>query len=250
MKPDLSEIAFVRTTDFPDRPTIVFLHDSLGCIRLWRDFPKRVGQLTQCNILVYDRQGYGDSCGFSKPRRDVEYLREEAEILFDLLQYWQTGPVVLFGHSDGGSIALIFAALYPDMVISVITEGAHVFVEDITLKGILEAEEAYQTTDLRSKLEKYHGEKTDAMFNAWTKTWTSSWFRDWNIEHYLPKITCPVLVIQGENDEFGSLAQVDAIVNGVSGPSQKVIVPDARHTPHKENAEVVLVAVSGAVDCS
>lgn len=240
----LSEIAVKSTTDFPNRPTIIFLHDSLGCIDLWRDFPERVGALTQCNVLVYDRQDYGKSCGFSYTKRDNDYLELEADILNQLLDYWSIEQPILFGHSDGGSIALLTAAKYPEKIKAIITEGAHVFVEDITVNGIKEAIQLYETTDLKTKLEKYHGSKTEAMFWAWANTWTTKEFRSWNIEHFLPMIQCPTLVIQGEKDEYGSLQQVESITEKVSGVAEKFIIPNNGHSPHKENPEVVLEKIT------
>lgn len=243
----LSEIAVKRIDTFPNRPTIVFLHDSLGCIDLWRDFPERVGALTQCNVLLYDRQGYGKSCGFTYTKRDNHYLELEADILNQLLNYWNIEQPILFGHSDGGSIALLTAAKYPEKIKAIITEGAHVFVEDITVNGIKEAIQLYETTDLKSKLEKYHGSNTEAMFWAWANTWTTEEFRSWNIEHFLPMIQCPTLVIQGEKDEYGSLQQVESIKEKVSGATEKFIIPSIGHTPHKDNPEVVLKKISSFI---
>ncbi len=243
----LSEIAIKRIDTYPNRPTIIFLHDSLGCIALWRDFPERVGALTQCNVLVYDRQGYGKSCGFSYAKRDNDYLELEADILHQLLDYWNIEQPILFGHSDGGSIALLTAAKYPDKIKAIITEGAHVFVEDITIKGIKEAIQGYETTDLKTKLEKYHGTNTEAMFWAWAKTWNTEAFLSWNIERFLPAIQCPTLVIQGEKDEYGSLQQVESIIEKVSGTAEKFVIPAVGHTPHKENTEVVLKRVTSFI---
>lgn len=239
----LSEIAVKRIGNFPNRPTIVFLHDSLGCIDLWRDFPERVGELTECNVLLYDRQGYGKSCGFSYAKRDTNYLELEAEILNQLLDYWNIKQPILFGHSDGGSIALLAAAKYPEKIKAIITEGAHVFVEDITVKGIKEAIQLYETTDLKTKLEKYHGCNTEAMFWAWANTWTTQEFRSWNIENFLATIQCPSLIIQGVKDEYGTLKQVESIVEKISGITETFIIPNIGHSPHKESPEVVLKQV-------
>ncbi|MEE1898569.1 alpha/beta hydrolase [Flavobacterium rakeshii] len=222
------------------RPTIIFLHDSLGCIKLWRDFPEELGELTNCNILVYDRLGYGESAPFITIERDNDYLEKEADILNGLITLLQLKEVILFGHSDGASISLITAAKHPELIKGVIVEGAHIFVEEITLKGIREAEVAYKTTNLKERLQKYHGDKTDAVFMAWNTVWLSDTFRDWNIEHFLSKIVCPVMVIQGENDEFGSMAQLEGIVNQVSGRREKLIIPAIGHTPHKEAPQEVL----------
>ena len=122
----------------------------------------------------------------------------------------------------------------------VITEGAHIFVEDITLQGIRDAMMAYHTTNLKERLEKYHGDKTEAVFRAWADTWLKPEYRSWNIEHLLPRITCPVLVIQGEGDEYGSIAQVDGIITKVAGKVRKLVIRDIGHTPHREASDVVM----------
>ncbi|QEC45955.1 alpha/beta hydrolase [Pseudobacter ginsenosidimutans] len=226
-------------------PTIIFLHDSLGCISLWRSFPQELGQLAQCNVLVYDRQGYGASAAFNSEKRQNDYLEIEADNLVKLMDACRIDKAILFGHSDGGSIALIAAAKYPERCTAVITEGAHIFVEEITLAGIRNAVTDWQTTSLKQKLEKYHGNKTESVFHAWTDTWLNPQFRSWNIEHFLPRIQCPVLVIQGENDEFGSIAQVEGILSGVSGKVKKWMAPELGHTPHKESKATVLQQAAG-----
>lgn len=219
------------------RSTIIFLHDSLGCIKLWRNFPLDLGEQTQSDVFIYDRQGYGESSPFSSLNRQQNYMELEADFLHLLITEMKFESVILFGHSDGGTIALLAAAKYPQKIKAVITEGAHVFVEDITLQGIRAAVEQYQNTNLKEKLEKYHGDKTEDVFKAWTETWLSPMYRNWNIEHWLKDITCPCLIIQGVNDEYGSEAQVDAIVHQVSGLAIKQMIPEAGHTPHKEAAE-------------
>lgn len=239
----ITALAVQRYSPYPGRPTLVFLHDSLGCIPLWREFPELLGTATRCNVLVYDRQGYGTSCGFSKASRDNTYLEEEATILDALLSHYEITDVILFGHSDGGSIALLTAALYPSKIRAVITEGAHVFVEDVTVKGIKEAITLYETTPLKTKLEQYHGANTEAMFWAWAGTWTAAAFRSWTIESFLPAIVCPLLVIQGEDDEYGTLDQVNAIVTQTTGHATPCILPEVKHTPHKEVPDLVLVQV-------
>ncbi|TGD58477.1 alpha/beta fold hydrolase [Flavobacterium humi] len=238
----LVDIAVTRTNHYPGRPTIIFLHDSLGCIELWRDFPQKLGEMSSCNVLVYDRQGYGKSCPFTQAGRDNYYIEREADILAELLDYWAIEKAILFGHSDGGSIALIAAAKYPAKITGILTEGAHVLVEDVTLNGIREAIQLYQTTDLKTKLEKYHGDKTEAMFWAWASTWTSNTFKSWNIENFLPFIQCQSLIMQGENDEYGTLEQVAKITAQTKGDASAFIIPAIQHTPHKEAPEVVLEA--------
>lgn len=235
-----NQLMVSRTNPWPERPTIVFLHDSLGCIALWRDFPQRLGEATRCNVLVYDRRGYGQSNPFADEEREINYLEAEANVLTALLEALEIKEAILFGHSDGGSIALITAGKYPQQIRAMIVEGAHIFVEDVTLAGIRQAVETYQTADLKSRLTKYHGDKTERVFRAWTKTWLREDFRSWNIEHFLPAIQCPVLVMQGEKDEYGTLRQVEGITSQVSGPAWQFVVPEAGHTPHKEAAPETL----------
>lgn len=235
-----NKISYVYYKTHWEADTIVFLHDSLGCIELWRDFPIKLGEKTGCNIFIYDRHGYGKSGRFLKESRDNLYMEEEADVLKELLKTLQIEKPILFGHSDGGSIALIFAGKYPQLPKAIITVGAHIFVEDVTVKGIQDAEEAYKTTNLKQKLEKYHGEKTENLFNAWTKTWQTEDFSQWNIEKFLPSIIGPSLIIQGEDDEYGTLKQVERTVEQISGYSEAFVIPNAKHTPYKEVPEVVM----------
>jgi len=218
-----------------DAPIMVFLHDSLGCCMLWRDFPEKLALAAGTNIFIYDRIGYGRSSAFGKEPRQHDYMEKEADTLILLLEQNNIRKAILFGHSDGGTIALLAAAKYPERIGAVITEGAHVFVEEKTLEGIRIAQEQYRDTDLGKRLEKYHGNKTRQVFEAWTGIWLSPSYREWNIEHFLPLITCPVLVIQGTNDEYGTEAQVNAIISQVTGPSEKCMVVNAGHTPHRQS---------------
>ncbi|HBV15394.1 alpha/beta fold hydrolase [Chryseobacterium carnipullorum] len=222
------------------KPVIVFLHDSLGCTQLWRDFPAKLSQATHCNILVYDRLGYGKSDPMLTHERPVNYMELEADLLNDLLAELHINNAILFGHSDGGTIALITAAKYPETVKAVICEAGHIFVEDVTLKGVYDAWDAYKTTNLPERLQKYHGDKVEMLFKAWTETWTREDYRSWNIEYLLKNIQCPLLFIQGEADEYGTLEQVEKTVNQVAGTSEKYIIPAIGHTPHKEVPEIVL----------
>ncbi|MCT2406802.1 alpha/beta hydrolase [Chryseobacterium antibioticum] len=222
------------------KPVIVFLHDSFGCTQLWRDFPVKLSEATGCNVLVYDRLGYGKSCPMLTHERPVNYMELEADLLNDLLMQLNINNAILFGHSDGGTIALITAAKYPERVKTVICEAGHIFVEEVTLKGVYDAWDAYRTTNLAERLQKYHGDKVEMLFKAWTETWTRDDYRSWNIESLLKNIQCPLLFIQGETDEYGTLDQVEKTVSQVSGPSEKYIIPSVGHTPHKEVPELVL----------
>lgn len=223
-----------------DSPTLVFLHDSLGCTQLWRDFPERLSEAARCNVLLYDRLGYGRSFPMDSYVRNPDYMEKEADLLNDLLEALSIQDAILFGHSDGGTIALIAAAKYPDKIKAVICEAGHIFVEDITVKGVSEALHAYRTTNLAERLKKYHGDKVEMMVKAWTEIWLSNRFRNWNIEGQLSKIVSPLLFIQGEKDEYGTLDQLEQTVSRVSGISEKLIIAGAGHTPHKEVPELVL----------
>jgi len=235
------------------RPTLVFLHDSLGCISAWRDFPERLSAAVGCHALVYDRRGYGQSAPFPAAARQPDYLEAEAHALERLLATQLDGrtnrQAVLFGHSDGGSIALLAAALYPHRVCAIVTEGAHVFVEEVTLSGIRAAQELLHTTDLRERLWRHHGERTDGVTSAWIDVWLSPEFRAWNMERFLPRITCPALILQGADDEYGTAAQVQAIVEGIGRGEGSGAIADliegARHTPHKEAPNTVLTLTLG-----
>lgn len=225
---------------FENKPTIVFLHDSLGCAQLWRDFPAKLAEATQCNILIYDRLGYGKSYPMPTHERQNNYMEQEADILNDLLDELNISNIVLFGHSDGGTIALIAAGKYPEKINAVICEAGHIFVEDFTVKGVQDALEAYKTTNLGERLQKYHGDKVDMLFKAWTEIWLSDRFRSWNIEYLLPNINCPLLFIQGERDEYGTLDQIQKTISQISGPAEKYIIPNTGHTPHKEVPHLIL----------
>ncbi|WP_326982658.1 alpha/beta hydrolase [Chryseobacterium sp. MYb264] len=225
---------------FKNKPTIVFLHDSLGSTQLWRDFPAKLAEATECNTLVYDRLGYGKSSPMPTHERENNYMESEADLLNDLLNELNINDVILFGHSDGGTIALITASKYPEKIKATICEAGHIFVEDVTVKGVKDALEAYQTTNLPERLQKYHGDKVETVVKAWTEIWLSDRFRTWNIEYLLKNIMSPLLFIQGEADEYGTLDQVEKTVSQVSGSAEKFIIPNIGHTPYKENPEVVL----------
>jgi pimeloyl-ACP methyl ester carboxylesterase len=223
-----------------DRPTLVFLHEGLGCIELWRDFPEILCQATGCSGLVYDRKGYGGSEKFEEPW-PLDYLQKESLIyLPELLKECNIDHAVLIGHSDGGTIALLTAAIHGNVVCAIITEAAHVFVEELTIAGIRKAVEAFETTPLKKKLARYHKENTETIFYRWADRWLSPEFLSWNIERYLPKITCPILVLQGEEDEYGTPAQIQSIVGHVSGPAHSKLIPNCGHVPHFQAKNAVL----------
>jgi pimeloyl-ACP methyl ester carboxylesterase len=224
--------------------TMVFLHESLGCIDTWREFPAFLAEAVGLDAIVYDRLGYGLSAPMPDTPRTPRYLHTEAERLFALLDALGIGEVVLFGHSDGGSIALLAAAMQPARVRAVITEGAHVFVEEETLEGVRIARALMTKTDLPVRLARYHGDKVARLTSAWIDTWLSPAFRDWNIEADLRNARCPALIIQGEDDEYGTPAQVDAIVEAWSGKAEPLLLAGARHTPHREANKAVMTATT------
>ena len=220
---------------------IVFLHEALGSIPQWKRFPAELCQASGRPGLVYERFGSGGSPPFPRPREST-YLRDEVATLSAFLAATGTDRPVLFGHSDGGTIALLFAAAFPGTCRAVVAEAAHVFVEDVTIAGIREAEERWRTTDLPKRLSRHHGEKTEALFRAWADTWTLPGFRSWNVETELSSVTAPVLVLQGEGDAYGTPAQVDAIARGVGGPSETLLLPGCGHVPHLEKPAGVVRA--------
>ncbi len=223
------------------KPTLVFLHEGLGCLELWKDFPEKLCQQTGLNGFVYERVGFGKSAPLGLVPRPIDYLeREGRDILPAVLKEAGIKNPLLIGHSDGGSIALIYAAHYPDQVCATITEAAHVFIEPVTLRGIQDAGKLYFEGNLKEKLEKYHFGNTHKAFLGWYQTWLTPKFAKWNMENLLPKITCPLLVIQGIEDEYGTQRQVQSIVEKSSGPATPVMVPSCAHVPHFQAQETVL----------
>ena len=222
-------------------PTLIFLHDSLGCVTLWRDFPYQVAAGVNANLVMYDRVGYGESSAFKQPIRTIDYLKIEAAVLNEFIEKEGFKNVYLFGHSDGGSIALLAAAHYPEVIKGIITVGAHIFVEPETLDGVRIAKKMFEEGNLRSKLLKYHGDKTDAIVSAWVDTWLRDDFQDMNMWEDLKQIQCPTAVIQGDLDEYGTFAQVDGIVETVPhGKAKAYKMSGVGHTPYKEAKEETL----------
>ncbi len=220
------------------RTRLVFLHEGLGCVALWRDFPARLSAATGLGAFVYSRAGYGKSPRAELPRK-VTYMHEEAALLPELLrsQGISLTDAILVGHSDGASIALLCAAAQP--VRGLVLEAPHVFTEEAGLASIARAREAYLQGDLRARLARYHGD-VDAAFWGWNGPWLDPEFRRWNLESALPLVRAPLLVIQGADDEYGTLAQVRAIEAQAGGPVETLLLEGCGHTPHKDQAEAVL----------
>ncbi len=228
------------------RPTLVLLHEGLGSVAMWREFPGRLAHATGCNAVVYSRYGYGQSDPL-RGDRDVRYMHDEALVaLPQILDALSIERPILVGHSDGGSIALIHAGAGKRALTGVVTLAAHVLVEDISVASIAAAKTAYETTDLRAKLARYHAD-VDSAFWGWNRIWLHPDFRAWNIEEFLPRITCPVLAIQGEDDEYGTMEQMRRI--GARVPDAELLeLEDCRHSPHRDQADAVLEAITRFVD--
>ncbi len=227
-----------------EAPTIVFLHEGLGSVSTWRDFPARLAAASGCGALVYGRAGHGASSPPAGPR-SVRYLHEEAlDVLPAVLELFAVPRPFLFGHSDGATIALLFAGAHPAAARGVVAEAPHVFVEEEALAGIRRTVSAYEGGGLRERLGRHHGTGTDALLRAWAGIWTSPEFRGWNVEEALPAITCPVLVVQGQDDEYGTLRQVESVLARVSGEARSLVLPGCGHAPHAERRDEVLAAAA------
>ncbi len=223
-----------------DVPPIVMLHEGLGSVALWKDFPERLAKAAERRVLVYSRYGYGRSDPLTEPRR-VDYMHTEArETLPELLSALGVERPVLFGHSDGASIALIYAARPARPVSSVVALAPHVFVEAYGLSNIAEARRAYLRDDLRERLARRHAD-VEGAFWGWNDIWLSPAFADWNIESLLPDVACPVLAIQGLDDEYGTMEQLDRLARGLRD-LRRVELADCGHSAHRDQPEAVLAA--------
>lgn len=230
-------------------PVLVLLHEGLGCVSMWRDFPSRLAGLTGAEVFVYSRPGYGASSPVELPR-PVTYMHQEGQqVLPRVLDAAGIERCVLIGHSDGGSIAILHAGDSPgDRVCGLVLIAAHVFNETLTVESIRLARDQYRNTDLRAKLARHHGDNVDIAFHGWNDVWLSDEFGRWNIEAYLANIRVPVLVVQGEDDAYGSGAQVEAIARGVAGPVETALWPDCGHAPHRDAPERLLARIAGFLE--
>lgn len=223
-------------------PTLVFLHEGLGSVSTWRDFPQTLADATGLGALVYSRRGYGDSESVRLPRPST-YMHDEAALLPAVLDAHGVRDTILFGHSDGASIALLHAATRDPRVRALILEAPHVFVEPRAIEAITGAREAYLGGDLRERLARHHTE-VEVAFWGWNGAWLSPGFRSWNIEGCLPRVRAPILVIQSVDDPYGTIVQVEAIERQSGGPVQRCLLEDCGHSPHRDQPERTIAAVT------
>ena len=229
-------------------PLLVFLHEGLGSVAMWRDFPARLCEAAGARGLVYSRPGYGRSTPRPADERwQPDFMHRQArEVLPAFLRAAgvdvQRDPPFLFGHSDGGSIALLYAAAFPPALRGAIVLAPHILEEEISVRSIAQARAAYRTTELRSRLARYHDD-VDSAFWGWNDIWLAPAFREWNIADELAAIRCPLLAVQGVDDEYGTLEQVRGIARRVP-QAQLLELPDCGHSPHKDQPEAVIAAAT------
>ncbi|MEN3364395.1 MAG: hypothetical protein V7606_1669 [Burkholderiales bacterium] len=248
-RPIRLEYQWVGTTR-SDLPVIVFLHEGLGSVALWKDFPTEFCRANGFTGLVFSRYGYGQSTARpAEERWPVTFMHEQVEqVLPALFSHLDIDRPWLFGHSDGASIALLYAATWPGEVSGIVVEAPHIFVEDVTIEAIKIAREVYLHQDLRDKLGRFHAD-IDSAFWGWNSAWLDPAFRSWNIENGLTRISCPVLAIQGEDDEYGTLAQVHGIKRKV--PHAKLLVlPKCGHSPHRDQPKAIAEEVARFINGS
>jgi pimeloyl-ACP methyl ester carboxylesterase len=235
--------------DGRDKPLLVFLHEGLGCSDQWRDFPETISEVCGLPALLYDRYGYGRSEIKESPNTSWYMHNEALLFLPDLLEHLGIyRKVILVGHSDGGTIALLFAARFPEKTLAVITECDHVVCEEITVKGVRDVVHAYELGNLKPLLQSWHGDKTDTLFYGWTTLWLSEKGAAWSITDELPKIKAPLLAIQGTLDNYGSTEQLLLKLKLVAGSVQINLLDGCGHVPHHERAEEVALLITGFIN--
>lgn len=247
--PWLADCGAVRPSDGLDvldipaerqAPSLILLHEALGSVGLWRDFPELLAHATGARTFVYSRHGHGRSAPPPGPRDRTFMDREALVVLPDLIARWGLEDPVLVGHSDGASIALLHAAHHD--VRGVVAMAPHVFVEDVTLRGVQDAVATFQTTDLRDRMARHHDD-AEATFRRWADVWLSEEFRDWDLRPVLGRITAPVLLVQGDADPYGTVAHVDAVASATAGEVERLVLPGG-HEPQFEHRDTVAAAIA------
>jgi pimeloyl-ACP methyl ester carboxylesterase len=235
-----------------DAPVAVFLHEGLGSISMWKDWPQKLCEQLGFRGLVYSRPGYGGSTPRAADVKwPVDFMQRQAHdvlpALFDVLDIdsAERARMWVIGHSDGGSIALLYAAAFPDALAGVIAIAPHVFVEDVSVEAISEATILYTQGDLRARLSRYHAD-VDSAFYGWNDIWLNPEFRRWNITDLLPAIHCPLLAVQGYDDEYATMEQIDAIASRVPH-AQLVKLPACGHSPHRQCPAMLDAAIAAFV---
>lgn len=233
-----------------ERSPIVLLHDSLGSVEQWRDFPEALSLATNREVIAYDRLGFGQSTPRAQ-RPSVDFVTEEAARFFPSLQQaLGLTRFALFGHSVGGAMALAIAASHPSACEAVITEAAQAFVEPRTISGIRAAKAEFERPEQFARLTRWHGAKARWVLDAWSEVWLSREFSAWSLDRELPGVRCPVLAIHGDRDEYGSLEFPRRITHGVGGLAELAILADCGHVPHRERREEVLQLASAFLERS
>lgn len=226
-----------------ERPTLVLLHEGLGSIDLWRDFPQRLQVATGLGIFLYNRQGYGRSTPVTLPRPFDYHTKEAIDVLPQVLDAIGLRRGLLIGHSDGATIAALHAAHVPDARITgIVLMAPHFFVEEVAIEGVKRALAAYEAGPLRVRLARYHDD-VDGAFHGWNDTWRNPDFRDWSIEADLNRITVPVLAIQGQDDDYGTLKQFDPLREHVKGLFDELVLEECGHSPFVDKPDETSSAV-------
>lgn len=230
--------SFIGKENTGSKNIIVMLHDALGSIPQWGRFPEKISSELNLPVLVYERFGHGNS-DTDKIEKDIIFFKREAEYLNKLLTKLNISEkIILTGSSDGGTIALAYSALYPDKVNAAITISAHTFVEDITVKGVFDTNA--NSKKLINALKKYHSDNAEKLYYGWFNLWTSEGFKSWNMFDELKSITCPVLAIQGDKDEYGTIEQLNSIKKNITSECEIVMIKNAGHFPYLDNENEVI----------
>ncbi|QXH33711.1 alpha/beta fold hydrolase [Pseudomonas muyukensis] len=224
---------------------IILMHDSLGCVALWRDFPEQLALASGHPVIAYDRLGFGRSDAHPGNLRPGFVEAEAGEGFAALLAQRAIGPFIVFGHSVGGGMAIACAAAHGERCQGVISESAQAFVEPRTLAGIRAAEQQFAEPGQLQRLQRYHGDKAEWVLRAWIDNWLAADFADWNLDQALAELRCPLLSLHGDLDEFGSLAHPQRLAELAAGAAQVQVLPGGGHVPHREQADWVLAAVVG-----
>jgi pimeloyl-ACP methyl ester carboxylesterase len=230
-------------------PGLILLHEGLGSVSQWRDFPQKLAAATALPVLAYSRAGYGRSSPVPLPRR-FTYMHDEArDVLPGVVAAAGFSRSVLVGHSDGASIAAIYAgSVVSRNLCGLVLMAPHFFVEDVTVASIAEARQAYETGGLRERLERHHGDNVDVAFYGWNAPWLDPASRTWDITEYLPRIQVPTLLIQGEGDQYGTLAQIDCAERLIAGPVERLVLTGCGHSPQRDQPEKTIAAISRFVE--